>query len=154
MTKSRAVYVVLGASLYLALFVVFTILVDSVAQPASLGGSLLWPMTWLIYLALPPLAVSTGLAAVWKTWQDSNSFSLGAASLVLGTGALTLAPALFFVWRTYEQTLSAVNDERMMMSTVLHLPTITSIASALALTVLMFIGHRVFGQSVVKRNLT
>ena len=153
MTKSRAVYVVLGASLYLALFVVFTVLVDSVAQPASRGGSLLWPMTWILYLAQPPLAVSTGLTAVWKTWQESSRFSLGAASLVLGTGALTLAPALFFVWRTYEQTLSTVNDAGVMMSTVLHLPTITSIASALALTVLMFIGHRVFGTSVSSRDL-
>ncbi|MDM7983984.1 MAG: hypothetical protein QUV02_06000 [Maricaulis sp.] len=145
MTKSRAVYVVLGASLYLALFVVFTVLVDSVAQPASPGGSLLWPMAWIIYLALPPLAVATGLSAVWKTWHTSNRFSLFAATTLFGAGAMTLLPALVYVWRTYEHTLTAVSEERVVMSTVLHLPTITSIASALALTVLMFIGHRVFG---------
>lgn len=154
MTKSRAVYVVLGASLYLALFVVFTVLVDSVAQPASPGGSLLWPMAWIIYLALPPLAVATGLAAVWKTWHTSNRFSLFAATTLFGAGAMTLLPALVYVWRTYEHTLTAVSEERVVMSTVLHLPTITSIASALALTILMFIGHRVFGTSAGQPELT
>lgn len=154
MTKSRAVYVVLGASLYLALFVVFTVLVDSLAQPASPGGSLLWPMAWIIYLALPPLAVATGLSAVWKTWHTSNRFSLFAATTLFGAGAMTLLPALVYVWRTYEHTLTAVSEERVVMSTVLHLPTITSIASALALTVLMFIGHRVFGTSAGQPKLT
>lgn len=147
MTQSRAVYVVLGASLYLALFVVFTVLVDAAVQPAGLAGDLLWSMTWIVYLALPPLAVATGLSAVWKTWHTSNRFSAFAATTLLGAGAMTLLPALVYVWRTYEHTLTAVSEERVVMSTVLHLPTITSIASALALTVLMFIGHRVFGIS-------
>ncbi|MBO6796849.1 hypothetical protein [Maricaulis sp.] len=154
MTKSRAVYAFLGASLYLAMFVVFTVLVDSVAQPASPGGSLLWPMAWIIYLALPPLAVAAGLSAVWKTWHNSNRFSLFAATTLFGAGAMTLLPALVYVWRTYEHTLTAVNEERVVMSTMLHLPTITSVASALALTVLMFIGHRVFGTSAGQTELT
>ena len=147
MIKSRAVFVVFGASLYLALFVVFSVLLDAVAQPAAVGAGLLWPLTWLIYLALPPLAVTTGLGSSWASWQTSNRFSLLAAATLLAAVLMALLPALLFLWRTYEQTVAAVAEERMMQSTLLHLPTITALASALALTVLVFIGHRVFGSA-------